>query len=262
MAMPFIIHHDENIYSLDAKQSAKLKKPPRYSSTYRSKIAGEFERGKSVHQTMGYAEVPLDPPERFLKRGGGIKPKRPVKDHVCYHKSLPALPKQGGNKDKDNKDDVGQTGDGAGEFGGTTDACQTGAETGADGGGNEASGGGGGASGRQKPLKTIRTRPRYVDSNRGDAHDLKKSGLMPTYVYQANFGKLPKYLIKRIRDAALQEEMFRDAQVRKQPLCRYVTQEERAELLGVRRDDGRRKRLICSINTLCLCFLASCLCRA
>lgn len=224
MAMPFIIHHDENIYSLDAKQSAKLKKPPRYSSKYRSKITNEFEQSKSVHKTMGYAEVPLDPPDKFLKRGGGIKAKRPVKDHVCFHKNLPALPKQGGNKEKNAAGDDGNAVAEQGLVDDGGDGC---------GGGGADGGAAGSATGRQKPLRTIRIRPRYVDSNRGDTHDLKRSGLMPTYVYQADFGKLPKYLIKRIRDAALQEEMFRDAQVRKQPLCRYVTQEERAELLGV-----------------------------
>lgn len=168
---------------------------------------------------MGYAEVPLNPPDKFLKRGGGVKLEPRKKDHVCYHKVLPALPKFGGDKKKEgaNDDQPSAGEDNSDVTHGSKDIC-------AD--GEDQSGGG-------AKLKTIRKIPRYVDSCRGDTHDLKRSGLQPTYVYQVNYGKLPKYLIKRIHDAALQEEQFRDSQVRRQPLCRYVTQEERGELLGV-----------------------------
>lgn len=38
MAMPFIIHHNENIYNLDEKEKAKLKKPPRYAKLNTSSI--------------------------------------------------------------------------------------------------------------------------------------------------------------------------------------------------------------------------------
>lgn len=207
MAMPFIIHHDENIYSLDAKEIIRMIKPPRHISKYRHQVATDAVHQKCVNKTMGYAEVPLDPPSQFLKRGGGVKPKKAEKDHVCYHKKLPALPKFGGNQKKE-----GEGGGGEGEAG-------------------EEAGGAGGAT-REKPLKTIRKIPRYVDSNRGDTHDLKLSGLMPVYVYQTKFGQTPKYLLKRNRDVAEQEVVLREALVRK-PLCRCVTQQERAELLGV-----------------------------
>lgn len=153
---------------------------------------------------MGYAEVPLDSPEKFLKIGGGVHAKRPKKDHVCYQKVLPPIPKQ----DKKKDDKKGESKDNAKDF------KKNNIE----------------AAVKSAPVRQL---PRYVDTKNGDFHDLKKSGLMPLYVYQPKFGKLPKYLIKRIRDAAAQEELFRDEEVRKQPLCRYVTQEERAELLGV-----------------------------
>lgn len=166
---------------------------------------------------MGYAEVPLNPPNKFLKRGGGVKLKPPKNDHVCYHKNLPPLPKFGGKKDKEGDDEQPE----AADNNDTNDQVNN----------VDCGGDGGGAKGTTH--KTVRKLPRYVDSRTGDTHDLKPSGLMPTYVYQENYGKLPKYLIKRIHEAALQEEHFRDAQVRRQPLCRYVTQEERAELLGV-----------------------------
>lgn len=171
---------------------------------------------------MGYADVPLNPPDKYLKRGGGVKIEQRKKDHVCYHKVLPPLPKFGGSKKKDKEDD-GQLAIG------NENVNDCGRETTNDDGCAEKFESAAGV----KELKTIRKIPRYVDSCRGDTHDLKRSGLMPTYVYHENYGKLPKYLIKRIHEAALYEERYRDAQVRRQPLCRYVTQEERGELLGV-----------------------------
>lgn len=219
MAMPFIIHHDENIYSMQEKETSKLMKPPRYSSKYREHIITEYRPDPcNDHRTMGYAVVPLDSPDKFLKRGGGFKPKPAVKDHVCIRRPLPPI-----NKRKTDKKDETDGGEENVEVDAPTDGARCNALDDAD--------------SRQKSKATSASvaavRPRFVDTIRGDVQDLRNSGMMPTYVYQKNFGKLPKYLIKRIRDAALQAEMFRDSQVRKQPLCRYVTQEERGELLGV-----------------------------
>lgn len=171
---------------------------------------------------MGYAEVPLNPPDKFLKRGAGFKIAPRKKDHICPRRPVPNLPKH--VKKNRGGDDGGQPTEDADAYTGGCPAV-TGDACGGDGGGGAGEGG--------KTMKTIRKVPRYVDSRWGDTHDLKPSGLMPTYVYQKNYGKLPKYLINRIHDAALQEEQFRDSQVRRQPLCRYVTQEERGELLGV-----------------------------
>lgn len=227
MAMPFIIHHCENIYSLDEPavpasgkhmQPAMPPPPPRYISKHRTNVACEpitaaCGRKKALHATMGYAQVPLDQPDQYLRCGGGVKPMRPAAQHRSCAKleQLPPLPNTAGDavdratvktkhacgpvtNDSNRRDDNGKV-----------------------------------ASGK----RAVFYRPRFVDTKHGATHDLKYSGLQPVYVYQPTFGKLPNYLIKRIRDAALRDEMVRDAQVRKQPLCRYVTQEERAELLGV-----------------------------
>lgn len=226
MAMPFIIHHFENIYSLDEQSRPDSVKPTqlpqRHSSKNHSHAVCEpsttgCQRTKAQHATMGYAEVPLDRPEQYLRRGGGVKPRRPtVQPRSCAkQKLLPPLPKTGG--DTGNKAN------------GPTNSAPNACCPAANDGGNRATT----AAKRAIAQRTVLFRPRYVDTKHGDSHDLKQSGLQPMYVYQPTFGKLPNYLIKRIRDAALSEEMFRDAQVRKQPLCRYVTQEERAELLGV-----------------------------
>lgn len=156
---------------------------------------------KAINKTMGYAEVPLDPPNKYLKSGGGVK-REPVPVGLrCTHPKLPVVPK----RDATAKHTAAST---------NTDFKARNINTVV----------------KSAPVRPI---PRYVDTKTGDFHDLKRSGCMPYYVFSPKFGKLPKYLIKRIRDAATEEQQFRDAEVRKQPLCRYVTQEERSELLGV-----------------------------
>lgn len=156
---------------------------------------------KAFNKTMGYAEVPLDPPDKYLKTGGGVQRKPAPFGQRCVHQKLPNVPKRDAA--------VRHTSASA-----NTDFKARNINTVV----------------KSAPMRPV---PRYVDTRTGDFHDLKRSGCMPCYVHTPKFGKLPKYLIKRIRDAAAQEELFRDEEVRKQPLCRYVTQEERAELLGV-----------------------------
>jgi len=148
---------------------------------------------------MGYAEVRLCYPDNYLKKDGGIRAKVPPKEHTCLRMNIPPIPKRNSDNKKQKKD----------------------------------------INFKIENIKKIihqtprRPKPRYADTKNGDFHDLEKSGLMPIYIYQPKFGKLPSYLIKRIRDAAIQQEMREDDAARKQPLCRYITQEERAELLGV-----------------------------
>lgn len=150
------------------------------------------------HKTMGYAEVPLQLPQDYLKIGGGHHSKRIEKDHKCYRRIMPPIPKRQDLKAAETKNFK-------------TANIET-----------------------ISKMTPKRTEPRYVDTKKGDYHDLRKSGLMPAYIYQPKFGKLPKYLINRIREVGRQEEMYRDEVAgSNQPLCRYVTQEERAELLGV-----------------------------
>lgn len=147
---------------------------------------------------MGFAEVPVQLPQDYLKIGGGHHSKRIEKDHECYRRTMPPIPKKqelAPTKVKNFKSANIET------------VCK---------------------------MAPKRAEPRYVDTKNGAYHDLRKSGLMPAYVYQPKFGKLPKYLINRIREVERQEEMYRDEEAgSNQPLCRYVTQEERTELLGV-----------------------------
>ncbi|KAJ6638845.1 Organic cation transporter protein [Pseudolycoriella hygida] len=196
MAMPFIIQHDENIYSLDEKAQVKLKKPPLYYSKFREDVLNGVKRSQTDHhKTMGYAEVPLNAPDEFTKRNSRIFPPRPHTDrHRC--KPKPPIPT-------------------AITFRKSTANVNF----------------------RVKNIRSAvttnpnRPLPRYVDTRNGDFHDLKKSGLVPKYIHQPQYGKIPKYLAKRIYNANMDEEMYRKEQIREQPLCRFVTQPERTALL-------------------------------
>lgn len=146
---------------------------------------------------MGWAEVPLNGPDEFTKMHSRITPPRPVTDrHRC--KPKPPIPEP----------ITYRTGTANINF-------------------------------RAKNIRSAvtahpnRPLPRYVDTRNGDFHDLKKSGLVPKYIHQPQFGKIPKYLAKRIYDTNMQEEMYRKEQIRQQPLCRFITQPERTALLEV-----------------------------
>lgn len=148
---------------------------------------------------MGYAEVPLDPPENFLKIGAGIRPSPAPKDHDCFRRLMPPIPKRDPSR------------------------CQS-------------------APAKNFKLENIRyvvhAKPRqpsarYVDTRKGDSHDLNSSGLHTTFVFQPTYGKLPKYLQRRKHEMQLEDELARSEEIKRQPVCRFITRDERNELLRV-----------------------------
>lgn len=57
-------------------------------------VRKEINEQKSFHKTMGYAQLPLNSPDRFLKSGTGIRLKIPnQKNHICYRREQPHIPK-------------------------------------------------------------------------------------------------------------------------------------------------------------------------
>lgn len=175
---------------------------------------------------MGYAEVPLNPPRDFLNVGGGIRPRPKTTTHTCYRRQLPPVPRrqQSGKVPKKSGNEMNDCIPSQ-DYPDKSNNDAKDKKTGKD-------------FKKENVLSAIKMKPktpipRYVDSIHGDFHDLRPSGLQPSFIHKPKFGKLPRYLIKRIREQAELEEKFRDAEVRKQPLCRYVTQEERNELIEV-----------------------------
>lgn len=147
---------------------------------------------------MGYIEVPLDPPTNFLKIGNGIRPDPAAPSHKCFHRYVPPIPKPQPRR------------------------CQSAPPK----------------NFQQKNIREVSaltTRkpiPRYVDSHRGDFHELQTSGLTPIYTHRPTFGRVPKYLKKRIKELKMEEEIARQKEINKQPLCRYVTQDERQKVIN------------------------------
>lgn len=150
---------------------------------------------------MGYAEVPLESPQHFLKVGAGVRPQSRTKDHICPRRLIAPVPRnlplraQSANVSSKHF-----------ELENIKSAVA------------------------QKPR---RPSARYVDTRNGDFHDLLKSGLRPIYVYKPNFGKSPKYLMHRLKELALYDERMRAEELKKQPKYRYITQDERNEILRV-----------------------------
>lgn len=223
MAMPFILNHNENIYSLEEERIIKttkgrrcvfwcvflwfnsswysFKNSPRFQSKHLPLVVEEIKNAKSHHKTMGYAEVPLESPRNFLKVGAGVRPQSRSKDHVCPRRFVAPVPR------------------------GLPLRSQS-----------------ANLAGKQFELNNIRSamnskprRPsaRYVDTRNGDFHELQKSGLRPFYVYKPNFGKLPKYLVHRTKELASLDGKKRSEEIKKQPKYRYITQDERNEILRV-----------------------------
>lgn len=161
-------------------------------------IKKEYADVKDYHRTMGYAVVPLDKPTEFLKIGNGIRPDPVTLNHKCYRRNIPAVPKpqpkriQSAPPKNFQRKNIQQI----------------------------------------TALTSRKPNPRYVDTCRGDFHDLKKSGLTPVYVKHPTFGRVPKYLKKRIKELEMDEEIGRQKEINQQPLCRYVKQTERENVLN------------------------------
>lgn len=58
----------ENIKYLISRPNTPEIKPPMHRSIFTESVKRSMKSNKGCHQTMGYAQVPLDPPSRFLKK--------------------------------------------------------------------------------------------------------------------------------------------------------------------------------------------------
>lgn len=77
----------------------------------------------------------------------------------------------------------------------------------------------------------------YVITRKGEKQPLIESGMVPIHMKHNNthpFGKTPHYLIQRMRDREKRHRQLRDlGDIEALPKCRYVTRQERDELLNV-----------------------------
>lgn len=78
-----IADHNETIYNLVRRPLPKEERFPKYQSKFHYVVRHDFYKNKRDHQTFGYPEVPVDPPNNFMKKGayGNLRPK--LGEFIC-----------------------------------------------------------------------------------------------------------------------------------------------------------------------------------
>lgn len=209
MSLVYITYHDENIFDVDKERDYNTTREKlKYISKFRKMVKEEKQARhivelpdrkklltsavKNNHQTMGYAQTPLELPCNFLKKNKGIKWQR-LNEHTCPpKKEIPPVPhfspsKPGNIIEKDAKKELVKK-----EkedllcphtryFKGHEHRANFVAIN----------------VDLIKNLKPKKPPPRYVDTPKGDRHNLLNTGLVPQYICSKNFAKVPCYLNSR-----------------------------------------------------------------
>lgn len=81
-------------------------------------------------------------------------------------------------------------------------------------------------------LKPKEPEKKIVLDCHGESKDIKR-GLEPQYLHKAAFGKIPKYLRHFVKMKEENVQLEKDVVGTEKPKCRYITKEEREELLVV-----------------------------
>lgn len=169
----------ESIYNLIPNYMEIRSSQPRYQSKYSSATRKFYETGKKPHQTMGFAKTPLKSPKEYLRKQTRDSNKTiERKPFTCLDQNnkKPAIPKHGEAPpilhEIPGKDFI--------KINAVT-ALKTPA------------------------LKPI---PKIADTRRGDSFVLEYSGLVPKFLRKEDFGKTPRYLLRRRQDLEYSNEMF------------------------------------------------------
>lgn len=81
--MGTVLLSNEDIRKLIPKKAPLEEKFPMYHSKFSKKVREDVKKYKDCHRTMGYAEVQLDPPDKFLKKKTRIVRRPCVGMFVC-----------------------------------------------------------------------------------------------------------------------------------------------------------------------------------
>lgn len=254
MSLVYITYHDENIFDVDKERDySTTREKLKYTSKFRKMVKEEKEARhivelpdrkklvtsavKNHHQTMGYAQTPVELPCNFLRKNNGIKWQR-LNEHTCPpKKEIPPIPqfsrstctsavndthKELVKKEKDDlmcphikyfKDHEHR----ANFVAINVDLM--------------------------KNLKPKKPPPRYVDTPKGDRHYLLNTGLVPQYICSKNFAKVPCYINARKKFLAKLNAQCKNALLEAENACvrpaerfpgvRKLSMEERQEILKV-----------------------------
>ncbi|XP_047111935.1 enkurin [Schistocerca piceifrons] len=172
----------------------------RYVSKLRPLIKAEAKKNKYGHKTFGEAEVRVRKPKEFLRKNTRITPPKPEVDQ-CHGKGIgkpvPSVPKH-----LVPKAPVVQ------EKNFRADNVVT--------------------AMRSRARQPV---PRYVLTRRGDTRLLEPSGTVPRYALKKGYGKVPKYLQKRLKDCQKQQKVEEEGKDPAETATRALSEAERTELI-------------------------------
>lgn len=201
MSIINIYYHNENIYNVEKKPPERPPKPPLYHSRFEHQVRRETKSSQDAHRTMGFAKIPLQKPDEFLRKNCGVRfratKSAPVR--LCTHHK-PPVPR---------KNDLAMTSN-------QVMKC---------------------VDFKVENIKKVvnaspkKVRSRYADTRKGDFHDLEKSGLMPVYICGPKYGKVPEYLERRKKDIEAQKQRALEKMADQKPSCEAISQDERLQLL-------------------------------
>ncbi|XP_075231700.1 enkurin-like [Lycorma delicatula] len=195
-----VLEFDENIKSLIPEVKVAKLKPPLHHSVFSSKVHDEKLSHKKCHQTMGYAQIKLNPPSCYLKKKTRIVRRPHVEDKKPIN--LEPKPPVPSFKIKPKKNDK---------------ASEKNFR-------------------KQNIIHMIKSTPKkptpaLVDTPYGNKQKLKPSGLLPNFIFKEGFGKVPNYLLIRKKEAEDIEDRIKEKESKIRPPLRYITEDERQELL-------------------------------
>lgn len=204
MTSPYEEDGEENVRNLIKREESVPSPDLKHKSKYADKVRHDWGAVKQAHQTMGYAQVPLNPPDQFLKKH--TRPLlRPKVDHHCLGRHSPRRTFPGLLDKQEQRNKENQQAEQA--------KCNFVAANVAQ-------------VGKVLPRETKR---RVVqDSARGH----RDVCMMPNYVWGKNFGKTPKYIIRRKQEVVRFLEAQQNAEPEEESLPFYpISQQERLEIL-------------------------------
>lgn len=211
MSVILISYHDENIYSSAKKTPVYRKKEPRYVSKFQKPLKIENQKRKRYsHATMGLPEREPASPSQFLQKNKGIRHKVVREGPYTPFVKLkpPVIPTAALLKEDEERRNK------------TPPMANFVA---------------------RNIKKAVKLKPkipvqRMVIHCHGDSKKMA-AGMEPVYIYEEGFGKVPQYIKAIIHKREKHVQFQKDVADVEQPKCRYVTKEQRAELLKGLKDN-------------------------
>ncbi|XP_054707788.1 enkurin-like [Uloborus diversus] len=187
---------EESIYNLITDSTETQKSHTRYQSKFNPSTKKFYESVKMPHQTMGFVKT-VSNPEDYLKKRSRSAKKKEIPPCSCIKKEhkKPPIPKL---------DDISPLMHDKRDFikFNVLNAL------------------------RKPAMMPAR---KTVDTRKGDVFLLEFSGLVPKFSMKKEFGKMPKYLVKRKEDLDYAREVFMKENAVERP--RMLTEEEKDQLI-------------------------------